>query len=196
MSNSNLTIRGGRYAGETLYSPDNAGIRPMRSRIREAVFARISDQLQDQSVLDCFAGTGAMGLEALSRGASRAVFIDRSPQAISCIQQNIEKIDPAGATRIIQCDLLTSRPKIDDDAPFQFISVTPPYRFFKEPDPRRQCVEFLEEMSQRRYLTDTGSLIVECEQGTRFGRAPGPLERVDHSTFGKTDLHWFRSVSS
>lgn len=196
MANTELTICGGRYAGQPLHAPDDADVRPMRSRVRQAVFDRISDDLPGCAVLDCFAGTGAMGLEALSRGAESAVFLDRSSTALSCIRRNVHEIRPSGETRMIQCDLLEDRPTFDRERSFQLISVTPPYKFYQQPGTRRKLIDFLEYITREQYVNENANIIVECERGTRFGRPPGTLERIDHRSYGNTDIHWFQRESA
>ena len=84
-----MRIVAGEFRGRRLATPKDNRIRPTTDRVRESLFSVIAGRLPEARVLDLFAGTGALGLEALSRGAARAVFVDENRQAVRLIQQNI-----------------------------------------------------------------------------------------------------------
>ena len=84
-----MRITGGRAKGRQLASPKGYDIRPSSDLVRQAIFNLIGHEMNSLSVLDLFAGTGSLGIEALSRGAGRALFIDRSDQAIRLIKKNL-----------------------------------------------------------------------------------------------------------
>ncbi len=86
-----MRIVAGSFGGRRLNVPKGLEIRPTSDRVREAIFNIIGQAVVGARVLDLFAGTGALGLEALSRGALRAVFIDKSPDAVRLIQSNIKR---------------------------------------------------------------------------------------------------------
>jgi 16S rRNA (guanine966-N2)-methyltransferase len=85
-----MRIVAGEFRGRRLHSPKNRNIRPTSDRVREAIFNIIMPHLPDARVLDLFAGTGALGLEALSRGAAQAVFVDENLEAIRLILENVK----------------------------------------------------------------------------------------------------------
>ena len=89
-----MRVIAGHYRGTRLYTPSGMAIRPTSDRLRESIFNIIGPQIRGKRVLDLFAGTGAMGIEALSRGAVHAVFIDNNPQALDLIHRNIKKVSP------------------------------------------------------------------------------------------------------
>ena len=101
-----MRIIGGEFRGRKL-TPIGRGshIRPTSDRIRESVFSIIGNHIQDANVLDLFAGTGALGLEALSRGAASAVFVDRDRRALSLVSQNAHILGLDRRTRIIGWDI-------------------------------------------------------------------------------------------
>jgi 16S rRNA (guanine966-N2)-methyltransferase len=188
-----LTICGGKYAGHQLQSPDRQTVRPMRSRVRGAVFDQLTDELQGSRFLDCFAGTGAIGLEALSRGAEFALFFDAADQAVSCIKQNIESVNETSRTRVQQCDVLDQRGVLTARERFDIISVTPPYPFYEQPDTRQKLFELLDHLAEA-FLSPGGQMLVECEDHTRFGQPPSGLERIEERAFGTTVIHRFRTT--
>ena len=88
----------------TRLGPVPDGIRPVSDRAREGLFSSLGRAVLDAEVLDLFAGTGAMGIEALSRGASHATFVERSPTAVAAIHGNLERTHLAGAARVVTAD--------------------------------------------------------------------------------------------
>ena len=87
-----MRIVAGRYGGRRLVAPSGMATRPTSDRVREALFSVLGSSVQGARVLDLFAGSGALGLEALSRGAATAVFVDRSARAIAAIAANLEAL--------------------------------------------------------------------------------------------------------
>ncbi len=85
-----LRVIGGRLKGKPLATPKGLDVRPTAGRVREAIFNILFSRVQNAVVLDLFAGTGAFGIEALSRGASQAVFIDNSPASLAVLKKNIQ----------------------------------------------------------------------------------------------------------
>lgn len=100
-----LRIIGGRLGGKKLHSIPGVLTRPTASRVRESVFNILAFDVKGARVLDLFAGSGALGLEALSRGATFALFVDQHRQPVSVIQKNIFSCGLEAAARVIRCDL-------------------------------------------------------------------------------------------
>ena len=129
-----MRIVGGRFKGTRLSAPGVAGggrahLRPTTDRVRESLFNLLAHgdypDLTDARVLDIFAGTGALGLEAMSRGASFAVFVDDLPDARALIRQNVEKLGLNGQTKIWRRDARRLGPC--RGAPHDLVFVDPPY---------------------------------------------------------------------
>lgn len=94
-----MRVVAGTLRGRRLQAPKGVATRPTSDRVREAVFAMIGDCTGDR-VLDLFAGSGAMGIEALSRGAVSATFVDSDPRAAACVRANLAAVDLAAAARV------------------------------------------------------------------------------------------------
>lgn len=123
-----MRIVAGDFRGRKLHTPKDAQIRPTTDRVREAIFNIIASQVPRAAVLDLFAGTGALGLEALSRGASRAVFIDRSPEAVRLIQANIELCRAKDRAKVLKGPILPVIQRLaKQEEAFQLIFLDPPY---------------------------------------------------------------------
>jgi 16S rRNA (guanine966-N2)-methyltransferase len=125
-----MRIVGGRFRGRSLAGPRSDAIRPTSDRLRETIFNILThtydDPVPGARVLDLFAGTGAMGLEALSRGAAFALFVDEGAQARGIIRENIEALGLGGATRLFRRDATRMGP-VGATAPFSLLFCDPPY---------------------------------------------------------------------
>ncbi len=128
-----MRIVAGRHRGRSLKTPDDLAVRPTADRTREALFniltsGRLSDEGQQRlpgaRVLDAFAGTGALGLEALSRGATKAIFMENYAPAIEICRANIAFLGEQANAELIACDVLHARPA---PAPCDLIFLDPPY---------------------------------------------------------------------
>lgn len=125
-----MRIVAGRFRGRAIAAPSSWAIRPTSDRLRETIFNMLAhghgDPVTGGRVLDLFAGTGAMGLEALSRGASFCLFIDQGAEARSLMRSSIEKLGCAGQARIFRRDA-TKLGAAKSLAPFSLVFCDPPY---------------------------------------------------------------------
>ncbi|MEO1397589.1 MAG: 16S rRNA (guanine(966)-N(2))-methyltransferase RsmD [Pseudomonadota bacterium] len=125
-----MRIVGGEYRGRRLAQPSNQLIRPTTDRNREALFNILGHKsdvtLQGARVLDLFAGTGALGLEAMSRGARFALFVEEGTQGRSLIRRNIETLGLNGRTKLFRRDA-TKLGSVGSMAPFDLVFADPPY---------------------------------------------------------------------
>src|ERR1700674_407263 len=126
-----MRIVGGRLSGRTLAAPKSQAIRPTGDRLRESLFTILAHRYDDPAsgarVLDLFAGTGTLGLEAMSRGAGFALFIDDGAEARALIRQNVEPLGLGGVTRIFRRDATKLGP-VHPVEPFSLAFLDPPYR--------------------------------------------------------------------
>lgn len=126
-----LQITGGAHKGAKLAAPKGHMVRPSSARLREAVFDILKHgvdgfALEDARVIDLFAGTGALGLEALSRGAGYCLFVEQAMPARAALRQNIEKLGLGGCTKIFRRDA-TRLGAASPLAPFELALIDPPY---------------------------------------------------------------------
>jgi 16S rRNA (guanine966-N2)-methyltransferase len=125
-----MRIVGGRLRGRALAAPRSTAIRPTADRLRETVFNVLvhayDDPVTDARVLDLFAGTGALGLEALSRGAAFALFVDAGAEARALIRENVAALGLGGVSRIFRRDA-TRLGSAHPLAPFTLVFLDPPY---------------------------------------------------------------------
>jgi len=124
-----MRIVGGRHRGVALEAPKGDRTRPTSDRLRESLFNilahRYGDRLEGARVLDLFAGTGALGLEALSRGAAFALFVETAAEARGVLRRNADALGAVGRTRVWRRD--ATRPGPCTIAPFDLVFADPPY---------------------------------------------------------------------
>lgn len=120
-----LRILGGEFKGRLLKSPSEKTTRPTQGVVRSAVFNICQQEIEGARFLDLFAGSGAMGLEALSRGASYACFVEKDRAAAACIKENIELLKVKDRTDVFCSEALFAVSKMEE--PFDVIYIDPPY---------------------------------------------------------------------
>ena len=125
-----MRIVGGRFRGRTLQAPKSQATRPTADRLREALFNILvhayDDPIDGARVLDLFAGTGALGFEALSRGAGFVLFVDDGAEARALLRANVEALGVGGATKVYRRDATRLGP-VNPLAPFSLAFLDPPY---------------------------------------------------------------------
>ncbi len=121
-----VRLTGGTFSGRT-FSVPRRGVRPTADRVRESLFATLAN-LEGLSVLDLYAGSGALGLEALSRGASRVVFVDRSTASVATLSRNLEALGVTESSRILRSDAIRAVKRLGRErARFDLVFADPPY---------------------------------------------------------------------
>lgn len=156
-----MRIITGRARGIKLETLEGEMTRPTTERAKEAIFSRLQFEVEGRRVLDLFAGSGQMGLEAVSRGAAHAVLVDQSKEAIRIIQKNAEKTRLAEDCTIICADFAEFLRQRRGKDPFDLVFIDPPY-------PMNACRAAVEAILENRLLKPHGVLVLESP-------APDPL---------------------
>lgn len=180
-----IRITGGRLRGRKLNVP-RRGVRPTTNRVRESIFSVIGEEIEGSSVLDLFAGTGVLGLEALSRGAANVVFVERNAVICTLLQQNITKCGVREFAEVLPTDWAYSlKLFVKKESRFDIAFADPPYKFSLGG----------EILSRLHCVMASGGLVV-IEQPSReyieFDNIKWNLMRV--KVFGDTTVHFFRRV--
>lgn len=140
---------------------DGMDTRPTTDRIKETLFNMISEYLADSTFLDLFSGSGAIGIEALSRGAAHAVFVEQNPKAVQCIRENLSITKLDNRAEVIATDALSALARLENDRAFDYIFMDPPYNQLLE----KQVLQYL---SNTRLLSADGLIIIEASLETDF----------------------------
>jgi 16S rRNA (guanine966-N2)-methyltransferase len=122
-----MRVVAGRYGGRRLVAPPGSTTRPTSDRVREALFSVLGPSVQGARVLDLYAGSGALGIEALSRGAASAVFVDRSPRAVAAIRANLAALGIEADVRRREAAAALRAASAGADA-YDLVFLDPPYR--------------------------------------------------------------------
>jgi len=178
-----VRIVAGQLKGRALASPESGDIRPTSDRLREAIFNILEHAyggvISGARVLDLFAGTGAMGIEALSRGAAFALFVDEGAQARSLIRENVTELGLAGKTRLFRRDA-TRMGDANPNAPFSLVFCDPPYDKDLAPGALISCAE-------GGWLED-GAIVVIEESRAATPELPEGFEELERRNYGKTGI--------
>ena len=122
-----LRITSGIFRGRVIHAPTGTRTRPTQARLRQALFNSLQFEIPDARVLDLFAGSGALGFEALSRGAREVVFVENSKPAIKLIEKNAEDLKVTSLIRILPVSLESAWGSLEKTQPFDLILADPPY---------------------------------------------------------------------
>jgi 16S rRNA (guanine966-N2)-methyltransferase len=188
-----MRITGGIAKGRSISGP-KAGctlIRPTSDRVREALFNIIAAELCGSAILDLYAGTGAFGLEALSRGAAAAVFVDQSRQAAQLIQESLARCAAGAKAALLQLDLAKPdslarlKNRLPADMRFDLIFLDPPYE-------KSLAAKTVAAVAQHNLLKNSGLLIAEERKNARLPAQCGTLRLYDQRSYGETGLWFYR----
>jgi len=149
-----MRIIAGTHRGHTIYAPKGRDTRPTSDRVRENVF-NILGAVDGAVVLDLYAGSGAMGLEALSRGAARVVFVERDRDAVRAIERNLDKLR-LSATVLRQEAVTALAAEAASGRKYDLVLVDPPYEMYSDIEP--QLARYLPAL-----LADDGVVVVETD---------------------------------
>lgn len=163
---------------------DGMDTRPTTDRIKETLFNMLTPYIYDSTFLDLFAGSGGIGIEALSRGAKEAVFVEKNPKAMACIKENLAHTKLSDKAVTMTADVLTALVKLDDGKKFDYIFMDPPYNNETE----RRVLEYL---AQSGLLAEDGVIIVEASKETKFDYVTDLGYRIIKSKEYKTNKHIF-----
>jgi len=190
-----LRIIRGKARGRRLQTPSKSTanyscqlIRPTADRAREALFNIIGREVEKATVLDLYAGTGALGLEALSRSAERAVFVDNNPQAIKIINKNVELCGFSERALVLNRDISKGLYFITKQLPgttFSIIFVDPPYR-------KGLSLDMLQELTESNLISPGALIVVEEDAVTELPAQIVELKLVDQRKYGETGFWFYR----
>jgi 16S rRNA (guanine966-N2)-methyltransferase len=182
-----MRVVGGRLKGRNLASPSGREIRPTADRLRESVFNILvhayDNPIEDARVLDLFAGTGALGIEAVSRGAKFALFVDNGAEARALLRNNVETLGLGGTTKVYRRDATDLGPAHPVE-PFSLVFLDPPYG-------KGLADKALASLRDGGWLTPGALLVVEEAKAAAF-TAPAGFEELERRAYDDTEFVFLR----
>ena len=177
---ASLRVVGGELRSRRLARPP-AGVRPTSDRVREALFGKLGE-LEGFRVLDLFAGTGALAIEALSRGAESAVLVEHAARSLDVIAANLDALGLAGRARVIRGDVAKTIRRLAGTGAFDLVLLDPPYA-------SDSAAPTLEALLVADLLANQATVVVESSKRHSLEPVRG-LSVVDERSYGDTRLTW------
>src|ERR1700692_4181449 len=185
-----MRVVGGRLKGRNLASPSSRDIRPPADRLRESLFNILihayDDPIEDARVLDLFAGTGALGIEAISRGPKFALFVDNGAEARALLRNNVEALGLGGVTKVYRRDASNLGPAHPME-PFSLVFLDPPYG-------RGLADKALASLRDGGWLAASALLVVEEAKAAAFS-APDGFEELERRVYDDTEFVMLRAAT-
>ncbi len=181
-----MRVIAGQARGRRLRTPKGRALRPTADRVKEALFNILPHDLSGRRVLDLFAGTGNLGLEALSRGAASAVLVDIARDAADIIEENVHALGYASVARVMASPVFKAvRSLARGGERFDLILLDPPYE-------RGLAGEALKEIAKEGLLAADGVVVAEHSVRDRLEENYGSLTLADRRRYGDTALSFYR----
>ncbi len=179
-----MRIIAGSAKGRRLKAPKGLKTRPTGDRVREAVFNIIAPYILQARFLDLFAGSGAMGIEALSRGAAKAVFIESDRAAVKSIRENVRNTCFEGQADVFCRDVFAVLPRLHG-AEFDLVYIDPPYT-------EQLGEKVLDVLVTNKLLSRSAIVMVETRSGDRLPESFCGLKQLSTRKYGDTAVVFFR----
>lgn len=176
-----IRIIGGTFKNRQLKATPSSQTRPTLAITRKAVFDILQDEVIDALFLDLFAGTGAIGIEALSRGAQHVTFVDQNPQAASCIRENLAHFQLSTQATVLQKEVKRALKQLL--SPFDIVYIDPPYGQVK-------TETILSQLDELKLLKENALIFIE--EGTSDLPLPPRFQRISTRHFSQSFLHEIR----
>ena len=180
---NSVRIIAGTWRGRRIHFPDIPALRPTPDRVRETVFNWLQHSIADTRVLDLFAGSGALGLEALSRGAREAVFVEQFPAAAHALQEQLVRFGGAAKGRILQMG--AARFLRTPGAPFDLAFLDPPFG-------TNALAEYIPLLDSGNWLNVGGLIYLENERAAGVPALPDQWELLKSKSAGEVGYHLVR----
>lgn len=177
-----MRIISGKARGTKLYTLEGENTRPTLDRVKESIFNILQGKIEGAQILDLFSGSGAIGLEFLSRGAERAVLCDKSKEAINIIKKNIEKTHMEKRVQVINTDFENCLEKLKNEQ-FDIIYLDPPYK-------TTYILQSLEKIIQLNIAKKESQIIIETDDVERIEKEIENLniEIIDKRKYGRATI--------
>ena len=179
-----MRVVSGKFRGMKLNTIEGDSTRPTRDMVKEALFSIIMNYVPDCTFLDLFAGSGAIGIEALSRGAKEVIFVDNNPKCVKVIIDNVKKLKAEDGSRIYNTDYMVALKKLQGEK-IDVIYLDPPYN-------KEMSVKAANLISEYDILSDDGIIIIESDTNEFVPDLIGRYEKYNYKRYGRNILSLYR----
>lgn len=177
-----MRVISGQFRGRKLEKLEGMDIRPTSDRVKESLFNMLGARLFDCAFLDLFAGTGGIGIEAYSRGATQVVFIDESAKSIKVLKTNLEKLQIQEQVEVYNTDYINAINKLaSDNRKFDIIFIDPPYL-------KGYAQNALVQLADNKVLKEDAIVIIEHDIQDKMPESAGNLNMQRQKKYGNTML--------
>jgi len=183
-----MRIIGGELRGRRISAPKGRATRPMLDRVREAMFSTVGDWLEGGQVLDLFAGSGSLGIEALSRGAAKARLVERNPKTAALLAANLKALELSGRAEVVIGNAL-DRASWGKRGSADLIFFDPPYPLLEDPNARTEVLAVLASLACEVLLPE-GLLVFHAQRGAVGQAAFDQRLEVEERRYGTNSL-WY-----
>lgn len=184
-----MRVVGGRLRGRNIASPTTNAIRPTQDRLRESLFNILmhayGNSIDEARVLDLFAGTGALGIEAISRGATFTLFVDNGAEARALLRNNVEALGLGGVTKVYRRDATNLGP-VHPMEPFALVFLDPPYG-------QGLAQQALASLRDGQWLVPDALVVVEESKAAAFAALEG-YDELERRAYDDTEFVFLRAV--
>lgn len=179
-----MRIIGGQNRGLKLAAPKGREVRPILDRVRESLFGVLRNRVPDARVADLFAGTGVIGLEALSRGAASCMFVERDHACIATIDENIRRAHLEEQCRVVRGNAFRCADTLAESGGVDLVFVDPPYRMMRGERSARKVEALVARLGEGDVLGEGGTLVLRFPIDGDVGGHIGPLTQTDYRRYG------------
>ncbi|WP_026263994.1 16S rRNA (guanine(966)-N(2))-methyltransferase RsmD [Paenibacillus terrigena] len=181
-----MRVISGSARGRSLKAVPGMGTRPTTDKVKEAIFSMIGPYFDGEYVLDLFAGTGGLGIEALSRGAERAIFVDMDPKSIEVIKQNLKTVKLESQAEVYRNDAMRAIKALEKRAKgFDLIFLDPPYKV-------TNVDEMMLDLAQRGLVQEDATVMVEHDASHTYPEQVGDFRQLRLANYGETTVTIYR----
>lgn len=181
-----MRVISGKARGLKLNAPKNDDVRPTTDRVKESLFNMINSYIMDSDVLDLFAGTGSLGIECLSRGSNKCIFVDNSKESINIVKSNIKKARVESESTILNLDFKSAINSLGlKNEKFDIIFMDPPYY-------KNMFSDALGSIDNKNLLKEDGIIVVEHDTKDKFPDNIGRLYKTRDKKYGNTTITFYK----
>lgn len=183
-----MRVIAGKARSIPLRTVEGQDTRPTTDRIKETLFNMLQNELADCLFVDLFSGSGGIGIEALSRGARKAIFVEKAPKAVECIKENLKKTKLENEAVVMASDAVSAIYRLEGGEPADFIFMDPPYQQQLE----RQVLEALKNST---LVDEYTTIIIEADLHTDFSYVEEEGYEIVKQKLYKTNQHVFLTLA-